>query len=601
MESASPYVGLRYYETDDQHRFYGRDREAQEARALWLSNRLLIVYGQSGVGKTSLLRAGVVPRISQRDANLLPVSRIPQGSAFPAAVVPHHNPYSFALLSAWSREEPPTLAAGMRVAEFLRGLPEVMDRYDTPLPLLVAIDQFEELFSDLPHRRVYREEFVEQLVEAVEALPRLRLLIAIREDFVAKLLPYEATLGQHGRARFPVGLLGSQAALEAVTRPLASTARFFAPGVAEKLVDNLRTTVISNSLGEIGETVTDTVEPVHLQVVCSALWEALPEPVREISLGHLRDHGNIERALTDFCARTVAEVSARHGVPEPDVWEWLIREFVTEMGTRGTVYEGISTAGGMPNEVARALEERHILKAERRAGSHWFELLHDRLIDPIRRGNRPWSAQTVPNPSPAVYLRTAEGALADGDLELAEKYAGESIVFGGDRADPRTRAEAEAFLGGLAAQRGHLSDARARYASAAMLFDTLGDQIAVGRVQATIGRLLSTAGRNADALVELLAASAKLPGDVELRVDLARVYTRVGQHQAALGVLGGALTIAPADVGALLLRGWIEATHGDPASALKDLENAARLRPALGDDGEVGAALQAARARLDAS
>ncbi len=598
MAGVSPFVGLRYYETEDRDRFYGRDRESQKVCALWLSSRLLVLYGQSGVGKTSLMRAGVIPLIGTRDADVLPVSRVSQGSAFPTAVVPHHNPYTFALLSAWSRASSPASLTGMTISAFLRSLPETIDRYDTPLPMLAAIDQFEELFSDLPHRRSYREEFVRQLAEAVEAVPRLRLLISIREDFVAQLLPYETMLGLHDRARFSVRPLRREAALEAVTRPLRSTRRHFAPGVAERLVDDLRTMTITTSLGEVRETVTDTVEPVHLQVVCSALWDALPEQVQEISFLHLRDHGNIERALTDFCMRSVAEVAAQHGVPEPEVWDWLTRVFITDLGTRGTVYEGISTTGDMPNAVARALEERHILKTEERTGSLWYELLHDRLIDPVRRGNRPWSVQTVPKPSPAVYLRTAEGALADGDLGLAEKYAGDAIEFGGYSADPRTRAEAEAFLGRLAAMQGRFDEAEGRFRAAAALFDMLGDATAVGRVQAAHGRFLLAARQSSAALVELTAATTRLPGDVDLWVDVARAYRTVGDTQAATAFLNIALTILPVHVDALVLRGLITARSGDPAAGLEDLANAIRLRPATAEDVEVAATLEHLRLRL---
>nr|MDT0664327.1 hypothetical protein [Micromonospora sp. DSM 115978] len=340
-----------------------------------------------------------------------------------------------------------------------------------------AIDQFEELFSELPHRRAHREEFVGQLVEAIDAVPRLRLLISIREDFVARLLPYEKRLGRLGRARYSVQPLRREAALEAITRPLAGTGRSFGPGVAEGLVDDLRTTEITNSVGEIHTLFSDTVEPAHLQIVCSALWEALPDDVRIISNQHLQEHGNIDRTLANLCTRAVAEVATQQGIPEAELWEWLKRVFVTDLGTRGTVYEGISTTGGMANSVARALEERHILQAEERAGSRWYELLHDRLIEPVRRGNRPWSTgdDNGAHPSPEVYLRTAEGALADGDLVLAEKYAADAIRFGSVQADSRTRAEAESFLATIAVQRGLHDEAEDRYRTAAALFDSLQD------------------------------------------------------------------------------------------------------------------------------
>jgi hypothetical protein len=595
----APYVGLRSYNGPDSDRFFAREQESQEVRALWLSSRFLIVYGQSGVGKTSLVQAGVLPLIGSAEADLMPVGRVSQGSAFPTAVVPHHNPYTFALLSSWSQNASPAALSGVTVAAYLRGKPESTDRYGAPLPLLGAIDQFEEFFNDLPHRRSYRDEFVAQLVEAVDAVPQLRLLISIREDFVAQLLPHVSTFGRYGRARYPVLPLRRGAALEAVTRPVAGTGRTFAPGVAEKLVDDLRTTTIMNSVGEAREVVTDTVEPAHLQIVCAALWEALPAAASVISFQHLQEHGDVDRTLAGFCGRAVAEVAAAHGMPESDLWEWLKRTFITDHGTRGTVYEGISVTGGIPNSVARALADRHLLRAEDRAGSRWYELLHDRLIDPIRRGNRPWSAvaEPAPHPSPAVYLRTAESALADGDLALAERYASDAIRFGGERADPRTRAEAESFLAAIAGARGREDEAQDRFRTAAAQFDALGDQVAVGRVLAKLGRFLLARRRYPDAANALQAAAARQAGDVDLRVDQARALWHAGGAQAAMGVLNAALMIAAGHVEALVLRGQIAAELGDSAAALADLNSAVRLRPAVAAQPEVIAARRRARSR----
>ncbi|MGF7236415.1 MAG: tetratricopeptide repeat protein [Frankia sp.] len=594
-----PYVGLRSYDQTDQDRFHGRERESRDVHALWTGSQLLIVYGRSGAGKTSLLRAGVLPLVRTDEAEVLPLGRVSQGAAFPTTAMPRHNPYTFALLSSWSQASSPAALSGVSVATFLRQRPEPAQRYQSPVPLLAAIDQFEEFFGDLPHRQSYRDEFVAQLAEAVEAVPRLRLLISIREDFVARLLPHETTLGRAGRRRYAVAPLRPEAALRAVTNPLAGTGRSFAPGVAEKLVEDLRTETITNSLGETQFLVADTIEPAHLQLVCSTLWTSLPEPTSVISFQHLQDHGNIEHTLGAFCGRAVAEVATQHGMPESDLWEWLKRNFITDLGRRGTVYEGISTTGGMPNSVGRALEEHHILRAEDRAGSRWYELTHDRLIDPVRRGNRPWAVEdgAAANPSPAVYLRTAETALADGDLALADRYASDAIRLGGEQADPRTRAEAESFLAGTAAQRGRDDEAEDRFGSAAALFDTLSDQTAVGRVQAKLGRFLASRGRFAAAVAELQAASERLPGETALRVELADATWRAGQPRAAIGVLGTALTIAPDDTAALLLRGRIKAEVGDPTDALADLDNAVRLAPALDGAPEVVAARELIRTR----
>src|SRR5207248_1557687 len=63
---ASPYRGLIPYSEADARLFFGRDFERQIIAANLVSSRLTIVYGESGVGKTSLLRAGVVHDLLER-------------------------------------------------------------------------------------------------------------------------------------------------------------------------------------------------------------------------------------------------------------------------------------------------------------------------------------------------------------------------------------------------------------------------------------------------------------------------------------------------------------------------------------------------------
>jgi len=596
MAPGRPYIGLRSYEAGDRHLFHGRDPDTDNVGALWESNRLVVLFGQSGVGKTSLLRAGVLPRLTGETAEVLPLGRVSHGTAFPAGM-PNLNPYTYALLSAWSRATSPAQLIGMTVTAFLRGLEHRRDRFGDPVPLYGAIDQFEELFSDLPHRISYRDAFIADLREAAAAVPRLRLLVAIREDALARLLPYEQDIVPAGASRYPMAALRPEAALAAVTGPLADTGRAFAPGVAERLVQELRTVTYTNTLGERRVVESDTVEPSHLQMVCAALWDALPEDVQLISFQHLQDHADIERMLGNTCSRAIAEVAAQHGLPTAELWRWVRTQFITELGTRSMVYEGISSTAGMANSIPRELARLHLLKAEDRAGSRWYELLHDRLIEPVRAGTRSWSAvDEEPTQSRNILLlRSAESALADGDLALAEHYATEAVRLNAEPGDARFRAEVGALLAHIAAGRNNPVEAVERYRTAAAAFDALGDLAAGGRVLASLGRLLLAHGQVANAADELGSASARLPGDIELRTDHAKALAQAGQRQAAISLLNSALALELGSVEALALRGILHAESGSAAAALRDLETVARLSPAAARRPDVAAALDRLR------
>jgi len=410
-------------------------------------------------------------------------------------------------------------------------------------------------------------------------LPHLRLLISLRDEFLAKLLPHEPELAGGSRARFEVEPLTSQEALEAVEGPLRLTERSFAPGVARQLIDRLRTVRFTNAIGETTEVTTERLEPVELQVVCSALWRNLPPEATLITEDHVRDYGDIDRTLADFCLAALAEVTADQAVSLIDLQIWLERNFVTELGTRGVVYEGLSTTGGMPNAVPQALEDRHILKSEWRSESRWYELQHDRLIGPIQAINQ----ATLPPRRTALeadaqgYLRAAEAAYADGEHGLAEKHATEALRLAGD--DLRMQAEAESFLGKIAIQDRRAGEGEARYRQAAALFEVLQDRAAVGRLLAAIGRSLKERGQYPLAIRELQGAVIRLPGHLQAQLDLAEALLLSGQPSAAAGVCGSVLTVAPQNVAALALRAQIHADLGDTRAAALDLDRLSALLP----------------------
>ncbi len=590
-----PYVGLRPYDIIDQPRFCGRDRESRYVSALWRSNRLLVLYGPSGVGKTSLIQAGVIP-LEQKTADVLPVGRVSHGSVFPTAA--DRNPFTLALLSSWCPDKSSAELVNLNVTEFLTRRPVRTDRYKDPLPVLGAIDQFEELAIDFPQRQRYLEEFIDQLANAIKQVPSLRLLISIREDALANLIPRETRLAGRFRARFPVLPLSRDAALEAVTGPLARMGRSFAPDVAEKLVDDLLRTEITDPIGETTTVTEDSVDPMRLQVACTTLWRALPDEVTTITEQHLHHHAAI-RTVTEFCARMVAAVADEHSIAESALYDWLERAFITRRHLRRPVHEGVSQTAGMSNSIAHALEERSILRVRQRSGSRWYKLQHERLIDPICQANRPQSAEITSESNKAYhYLETPEAALANGDLELAQTYAKEALRTCGDR-DVRSRAEAESFLGKIAIQANHLIEAEDHFLRAAEYFQTLQDMAAVGWIFAEIGRLLLARPPYADAVDALQLAVTRLPGDVAVQLEFARALWCSGNLRAAAAVYGRVLTIAPGSAEALAGRGQVLVELKDDKEALKDLDNLPRLQPEdLGRRAEVRVARALALARL---
>jgi hypothetical protein len=74
--SDSPFVGPRPFEKEDSDRFFGRTREIEELLSLIIAHRAVLVYAQSGAGKSSLLRAGVIKRLEEQQYQVLRSARV---------------------------------------------------------------------------------------------------------------------------------------------------------------------------------------------------------------------------------------------------------------------------------------------------------------------------------------------------------------------------------------------------------------------------------------------------------------------------------------------------------------------------------------------
>lgn len=554
-EIRGPYVGLRSFKVSERNLFFGRTRESLEIATLWRARKLTLLYGASGVGKTSLLQAGVIASLDPARTDFWPPGRLKP--ARPQTKIRARNPFTFALLSSWAPDTSPDPLADTTISEFLAGHRENHDRYGDPIPLLVAIDQFEELFSN-PDSHVYLRPFIDELTDALRDHEGVRLLLSLRENYLASMLPFEQLLAGQSSTRSRLLPFGREAALEAICGPLEGTGRSFDPAAAEQLVTDLRTVRLTTVQGEERTVTVDSIEPVQIQIVCSALWESLPAGATIITSADVREHADVDRFLASFCSHALNAVAGEHGIPATKIRSWLQQEFITELGTRGTAYEGNDQTAGMPNAVVRALEDRHILRSELRSDTRWYELQHDRLIEPILQAD------------PKEDLEAAKLARKEGTWDLVQYHARRAVrVFGSD--ELRVRAEVEHLLGEAAQHLGQPDVALDHYRMAAGLFEVVQDSSAVGESLASAGRLSLGRGRHTAAASDLQAAIARIPGDLRVQTDLAWALWHTGQQHAALAILNSVLALDSTLTEALRARGEILADIEEPAGALNDL------------------------------
>jgi len=512
-----------------------------------------------------LLNASLLPQLETDGLDVLAVGRVLEGWRLPRAALPTHNPYVFSILSSWSPGETASTLVNCTLQEFLSRRSE---RYNKTV--YAAIDQAEELFgsSDV-RRRAHARECFAQLAEALNesrSSSAFHLLVSVRESSVESVI---AELGNG--ARYCLRSFDYQHALSAVTRPLGGTGKSYAEGTADKLVRDMMTGAIATSNGQDRTVDLDRVEPVVLQVTCSQLWESLPVDLRAITERDIHRYGDVDKLMATHCSRVIASVAAGYDLTPAYLHAWLVRTFLTEMGTRGTACEGLVDTAGMPNPVLRELEDRHLLVSGRRSGATWYQLLSDRLIGPLQRVGdlQPQSIE------PEAYSEYAGRALGLGELAIAQRWAEHAWKVIPDK-DRREKAALKSLLGNLAFERDRLSEAEDHYRLAANLFETVRDTASVAGQLAAVGQILLIKGQLSDAVEVLRAASDRIPNDLTVQTELGRALWLMGQCRAAVAVATGVLAIDGGDSAALRLRGEVLADLGEFRDALRDLDRVVR-------------------------
>ncbi|NUO08342.1 MAG: tetratricopeptide repeat protein [Candidatus Brocadia sp.] len=388
-----PYVGPRPFERGDRTLFFGRDHESRELLSLIIAEREVLLYAQSGTGKSSLLNARIIPILEENGFDVLPVARVKGVISKEIKPEEVQNVFVFNALRNWIKEK---IDPKMSLIAFLRKRKRVTDEDGMPSPRAIIFDQFEELFTfyaeDWKGRELWkdREDFFKQVREALEEDSLLRVIFTIREEYVAQIDFFASLLPEKLRTRFYLKRLTKENALTAIKSPLKGTGFSYVDGVAEKLVEDLSKTRVVADTGKTIVVPGEFVEPVQLQIVCHTLWQNLPDNVTKITENLLSSFGDVNRTLSEFYENAIIETVLKTGVNEWDLREWFKEKLITKSGTRGMFHKEQEEAQWIPDGAINLFESLHLIRGEWRAGARWYELTHDRFIEPIQESNRRW-------------------------------------------------------------------------------------------------------------------------------------------------------------------------------------------------------------------
>lgn len=356
-----PYRFLEHFDTKHADLFFGRESEVEALSELIPNVRSLVVFGPSGVGKTSLLKAGLMPALRDEEApvgrRMLPVYC--RGLEDPLADIR-------LALSEALEEAGVALEAEPEPTSLLDLLNAAAEA--APYPLLLLLDQFEEYHVRLgaPMRRA----FLDQLAEAIQsARDDVHFLIAVREDFLGSLFELSQQAPDLYRNLYKLGRLDKAAAEGAVIKPAARFEKHFDSDLPEAIIEDLYL---------------DGVLPAELQIVCDRLYAGLSRNQRLISLKLYEQLGGAHAIIADCIDHALAQIPRR----DRQLARAILRQLITAHETRATLtVEHIASAAKADEDtvgrVLARLEDLRLVRGVGGEGEQCYELVHEYIANEI--------------------------------------------------------------------------------------------------------------------------------------------------------------------------------------------------------------------------
>jgi signal transduction histidine kinase/GAF domain-containing protein len=209
-----PYPGMRPFEAEDTRFFYGRENEIQQMLEYLRHQRFLFVIGPSGSGKSSLISAGLLPRLQKS-------SYFAQSPWLIREMRPGEQPIQALAEAIKGDADRPAEAIGNLLAA-----------HPPAQRLLLVIDQFEELFTQ--STRTAQARFI-AMIQSLRAIKTCALLIAMRADFYPDLMTSDLWPIDHTQ-RSEIAPLRGEALRQAIQQPADDLGVHLDEGLLERLV-----------------------------------------------------------------------------------------------------------------------------------------------------------------------------------------------------------------------------------------------------------------------------------------------------------------------------------------------------------------------------
>ncbi|MEO1263975.1 MAG: hypothetical protein AAFZ15_34535 [Bacteroidota bacterium] len=401
------YPGARPFSTDQKPIFFGREKELGELHRFVLAEQLVVLYSKSGLGKSSLLNAGLIPLV-ETEGRFLPVQI--RFGAFTESN--NKNPLNDCLnnLTGENKETIPALEKIKPQQE--NSLWYQLKTYQLSSGnngFILVFDQFEELFTypaaiisafgqqisellylNIPDR--FRKMMEDGLAQNETFLSdsdmrqlhqpfEVRVIMAIRSDRMSLMDKLSTFLPNILENCYELGALNIEDAESAILSPAYLPQ---AIGPFKSPVFDFEDESVASLIEFLSEDYSQEIESFQLQILCEYI-EAQVVLKKNKTLVTTSDIVHPELILENYYLDKINELPPRFRLPARKLLEeGLVFE---EEERRLTLYEGqITKAYNVTPELLRMLLDTHLVRSEPSLrGGYTYELSHDTLVAPVLR------------------------------------------------------------------------------------------------------------------------------------------------------------------------------------------------------------------------
>jgi WD40 repeat protein len=423
FDGRSPYIGLASFQERDADRFFGRETLTAElvtrvATSAASNARALFVAGPSGSGKSSLVRAGLIPAL-RRGAPLwspaLGSEHWLYETCKPGRAPLDELGLAVAKLARNADLRSAMTTRGLTDATFLNQQADMALTDERNQRAVLVIDQFEEIFTQLsPERENERVAFLEQLTHAATVENgRVLVIFTLRSDFVSNCASYPNLNALVNQQFIQVGAMSSAELVSAIARPAYQVGLRIDPALISQIVNDVRG------------------EPGALPLMQFALQDLFEHEKQkgELTLDGYTARGGLHEALERHADAEFAKLDDAEKELARSVFSGLIEIGRGREDTKRTARFGELVPAGADEArvqaLVRELADARLITTDEQDGKETVTLAHERLIDAWD-----WLRRLVDENRDAIAL---QNEIAQDAQEWEQQKRDESYLYRGAR------------------------------------------------------------------------------------------------------------------------------------------------------------------------